>query len=306
MDEKIAIIILNYNTAAETIKLFSSLNDRLHGQYTYFIIDNNSSERNNLSFKLDRSDTLNLNEDTYEMCSSVPDSKCIVFIQLSTNKGYAAGNNYGLKLAFKSGFKYAFIINPDIVIEDVSVLKKIESILMNNPGKTAIAGPKVITPSGIKQGPFRRQDLRLALRNFSYPFSFLLDTIFRKLEDSIYGYNKVYSIVGCFFGLNLKLCATVNFFEEGTFLYFEELILGEKLRQKNMNVVYNPHVKVLHNHIYFDSFHSDVHFKDSKAFYTDKYLRINRISKKIIHLSERYYESVWLRFKRRIKYVPHG
>ena len=40
------------------------------------------------------------------------------YIETGRNNGYAAGNNEGLRYAYGNGFKYGWILNNDIIVDD--------------------------------------------------------------------------------------------------------------------------------------------------------------------------------------------
>ena len=60
----------------------------------------------------------------------------------------------------------------------------------------------------------------------------------------------VYWICGCTFAANLEQFEKVDYFDDRTFLYFEEYILAEKARTAGMKMEFIPEVQVLHFHGY--------------------------------------------------------
>ena len=59
--------------------------------------------------------------------------------------------------------------------------------------------------------------------------------------------NEVEVVSGCFFGIKDSSLESVGDFDEGTFLYFEENILGYKLKNKNIKTYVDDRVSVIHN-----------------------------------------------------------
>lgn len=45
-------------------------------------------------------------------------------VKSDENCGYAAGNNIGLRYAYDNQYKYAWILNNDIIIEDSNLIEK--------------------------------------------------------------------------------------------------------------------------------------------------------------------------------------
>jgi len=168
---------------------------------------------------------------------------------LDNNYGYAKGNNFGLKLARKLGYKYALISNNDVVIEKpvlstlIMALKRLE--------KAAVVGPRVYGPNGKRQGPFSRPNL---YHYFFYPvfipifwpITKLVTNVMRKMDMRRTKY--CYRLMGCFMLLDLEVLEKVDWFDENTFLYAEELILAEKLERIGYRMAYTDSVYIRHMH----------------------------------------------------------
>ena len=55
-------------------------------------------------------------------------------------------------------------------------------------------------------------------------------------------------VSGCFFLIRSDVLKKIKFFDENVFLYYEENILGKKLKDLNIRTVVNTKVEVIHNH----------------------------------------------------------
>ncbi|NER01407.1 MAG: glycosyltransferase [Okeania sp. SIO3C4] len=95
--EKVAIIILNYNTTDDAIKLVKSLDNSSYKKYAIVIVDNAST-------------TINFQE----LIEKFGD---FTVIRTSKNLGYAGGNNTGIKYVKNKGFEFVWIINPDTFVK---------------------------------------------------------------------------------------------------------------------------------------------------------------------------------------------
>lgn len=71
--------------------------------------------------------------------------KGYIFIESGTNKGYAAGNNIGLKYAYEHGYDYAWILNNDILIDDNLLLKKMIEVFEKDDF-IAVVNPDIYSP----------------------------------------------------------------------------------------------------------------------------------------------------------------
>jgi len=95
--DRIYILILNYNSSQEVIRLYNTLNADSRKEYVLLIIDN-------MSPKPDRE----------QLKNAIPDN-CLLLLE--TNNGYASGNNAGINHAMSHGATHILILNPDIEID---------------------------------------------------------------------------------------------------------------------------------------------------------------------------------------------
>ena len=221
---KIGIIILNYNDYKETreyinrIKSYRSLDEIV-------IVDNNSTDSsfNNLK-RLEK--------------------KNITVLKTDKNKGYAYGNNIGIKY-LKSKVDYIIISNPDIIIEE-SVIKKLKKDMDSNED-IAIVSP-VINQHGEKLRGWRFPKIidEIGL-NLNYFHRF----VEKKLKYDEKRYNveltKVDVVSGCFFMIRMDVLNLVGNFDESTFLFYEENILASKLKNINKKTFVDNEVEIIHN-----------------------------------------------------------
>ena len=120
---KISIIILNWNQPDVTIDCLNSLSKIDSPKFKVFLIDNGSTKSNLLKLKK------NL---TYSF---------VKFIQLNENLGYAGGNNKGIGLALKEGYKYILLLNNDVFVEKNFLRKLLE--IVEEDKTVGIVGPKI-------------------------------------------------------------------------------------------------------------------------------------------------------------------
>lgn len=230
---KNSLIVLNYNDSATTTKLVKSIKsykiiDKI------IIVDNNSSD------------------DSKEKLCMLVDEK-IDFIQTTENRGYAYGNNYGIKYAVE---KYkpinVIIANPDIYVEEATLEKLIIFLEENNDVAIATATMKNLTKEGYNISSLR------GWKKPSYLYS-LFSTLFLcskfsgkliKYNDQYFQkeYSEVFAVQGSFFVAKTKVLQEINYLDEETFLYCEEMILGSKISDKGYK-------KVVFNNLYYNHDH---------------------------------------------------
>ncbi|MCK4968462.1 MAG: glycosyltransferase family 2 protein, partial [Candidatus Aenigmarchaeota archaeon] len=123
----LSIIILNYKSKGllkQCLKGILLLH--LSFQYEIIVVDNASNDHCNKMIKEEFSQ--------------------VKIILASFNRGYAAGNNLGMKIA--QG-KYVLILNPDIAVLKNSIEQLIK--FMEQHSTAGMVGPKLINPNGSRQ-----------------------------------------------------------------------------------------------------------------------------------------------------------
>ena len=222
---KTGIVILNYNDYENTIKMIEQIKD-YRCLNKIVIVDNCSTD---------------------ESVSKITPflNKKIVLLEAKKNKGYAAGNNLGLKyLAKETTCELAVISNPDVIVLESVLNDMIKDMKKND--EISFLGPKILENGNITKGwklPNFACEL-LATMNYFNRFSFGL----QKYSDSYYkdGLNKVDVLHGCFFMARLKDMKKIKYFDEGTFLYYEENILAKKAQEKGLKSYVDTKLSVQH------------------------------------------------------------
>ncbi len=220
----IAIIILNYMSWKETLKEVSMCHDFLCVDYQDIIVIDNASP--------------NESGDELEKASF----EKFVFLKAKENKGYAAGNNIGLKHARSNGYKYALVLNNDIIIDNSELLAFMMKVFLKDP-IVAVVNPDIYSPEGYLYNRDAKKpsffDLTIGMLAYK--------RIGRKLDD-MGGYGYVYRPQGCCMMLDLEKVREVDYFDENTFLYYEEFILAERLARSGYKCACANSVSVIHNH----------------------------------------------------------
>jgi len=258
----VAFIILNWNKPDITIRAINSImeheNVALRGD-SIIVVDNNSDydKKEELILFFRKNGWLVIGEEEIPEINFTKPSKVLVLNK--GNYGYAKGNNIGLKLAKRIGYKYAVIMNNDVVIKE-PVVDKLLPILKENE-KIAVVGPRVIGPDGKNQGPSVKPEglYYFFFLPLFYPFLYLPNkiyqlwkkkTLIRMINEEVSrnGFFITYWVMGCFMLVDIDVLESVGWFDETTFLYVEEAILSEKLSQVGYKMAYVPLVSVYHEH----------------------------------------------------------
>lgn len=211
-------LILNYNSAEETLELYNQLKTFYKEELHIFIIDNCSEK-----------------EDVLKLRSSIPEQELLIS---NKNLGYAGGNNIGIRKAIKKGAKYIWILNPDIRVQKDSLSILRETLVLDK--KNAAVGPRI--------------NYRIAKNKiFSNGGLFIQNekcTTFHKNQnelDSIHqgeiNYNIDYIDGSCIF-LKVDAIKNVGFFPEEYFLYFEETDWCMKAKENGYQICINSNTRV--------------------------------------------------------------
>ena len=221
----LVVVILNYNDPTNTIRYVNEIKrykciDRI------VIVDNKSPDGSFQKLKKLSSDNIDV-------------------IETDGNKGYAYGNNYAIRyINNKYGeFKYIAISNPDVEVSELAYNRCLEFLDKNN--KVAICAPRMYD---INDKPHQLSGWKLReLHNDIMDSSMALTALINKPhlerypsevldEDVVY----VDCVAGSFFIIKQSAFEKAGYFDENTFLYFEEDILGNKLKKLGYkNVILN-------------------------------------------------------------------
>ncbi len=268
-----AVIVLNYNKSnliKNIINKFLSFKDMPH----LFIVDNKSDDIN-LPLLKNLENNINNN--------------LIHFIYNDSNLGYAKGNNVALNLIYNEfSFDNVFIMNPDVIIEE-EIINYISNFIKNNKDAGVVTIAHVDENFNFNQ----RQGWDIINYKTEIKTCFYLGrkSYYKKIPTKFdLDINKIDVIDGSFFGISLKLFFEINFFDPNTFLYYEENIIGYKLKNKGyQNYILNYKINPIHNHN--ESITSKIKFRKnwkcynkSKKYYCKNYLKINILKRIILNI----------------------
>lgn len=227
----IAIIILNYNSADDTVSCVDRINS-FGGNYHIVVVDNCSTDN------------------SLEIIKRKLESNAAVdIIQTSSNDGYSSGNNFGMKFAIsKYDPDIMAIINPDVVLSNKTNIDELAEILMSHEDYGIVGGRAVnfFGDDTLNLSAWDIPNFASILSNLSIFFhsrQFL--THVKKVNTKLI---QVDCVAGCYFLAKAEAMKNVGFFDEGTFLYNEENILGIRMKRAGYKELVAIDQKFLHNH----------------------------------------------------------
>ncbi len=227
-------------------------------------------------------------EDQIELLTTMKEKNVTVLFNES-NLGYSGAINVGAKYLIDKYKKCNIIVsNSDIVImseEDLSCMIK-----HLNKKEIGIVGPQILERGFILKG---RKDVSInydimsvtpIIKNFINNDKLNYDDSFYKESTSL-----VDVISTCFFMISSETLAKINYMDENVFLYYEDFIMCNKIRNLGLSVLLCNDVRI--KHLY--SVSVDKNFKnknkkkmlrDSMIYYHSTYHNINFIQKKLLKI----------------------
>lgn len=255
----IGIIILNYNSYSLVLKLLNNLKN-IVGISKIIIVDNNSTDNSVEELRKEANEN-------------------VILIENKENRGYAAGNNIGIKYLINNflNIEYMCILNPDIEIENKNIFIELIKEL-NRDNKLGIISPLMRMNGVINKKLISWK----APENFDNIFNCL--GITKKIKDNLSIDKDKNVIPGSFLFFSKETIQQINYLDEETFLYYEENILAQKLKRigKIMKIIatieYNHIHSVERNNIKRKLFHNKIYFESMIYYekkYNEKYSKIN-------------------------------
>ncbi len=214
--ESVAIVILNYNTYQDTIRLVRELQRQSVVQRLRIVVVDNASPNG-----------------SYEQIKPLKQEFTnVVVLRTEVNLGYAKGNNFGLKyLEQNRPPKYVAILNNDVSLENdclERLAKRYEEL--ERPG---VIAPIMVDRMGEQQVVMNR--LPSAWEDFMS-----LSAIYQKLHNSKrlalcdntgHKAMRVEVIGGSFMFTQMERFRQMGYFYPGTFLYIEERFVAEAAKK---------------------------------------------------------------------------
>lgn len=229
------IIILNYETWELTLRCIKNIG-RTQKKLSYhiYLVDNASAG----IMPIELSEYLSAHKYT------------VTYLRAEDNRGYAAGNNIGIRQAILDGCESLVITNNDILFQEDAVQKLVDRL--DDRSRIGITGPKVMDAQGRIQPS--RCSMYTGIREVFQLFT-AAKVFFGKKQQRYYCLDQnpdepadVYYVSGCCFAVSRACAMAVMPLDEGTILYYEEIILGIRMRQAGYRTRYEPSSTVIHQH----------------------------------------------------------
>lgn len=226
---EIATIILNYNSAEECRKCIAHLQRQEGVKQEIIVVDNCSRDEEHTAVQ--------------KICEETG----ITFIANSTNNGYNAGNNIGLRYAAKKGHTHALIANPDMEFPQRDYLTRMLNA-MNSDKDIVVCGSDIAGLDGRHQSPMFRDGDWHGCWGW-------LTTFFKKKNaesddfiDDFAHSHYCSKVSGCCLLVHLPFIESIGFFDEYPLLYCEEAILSRQVEKAGKKMYYTAETQAVHAH----------------------------------------------------------
>lgn len=223
-------LVLNYNDAPTTAQFVKSIRDfSCIGKI--LVVDNCSTDS------------------SFDELVALADEK-IVVVKTDRNGGYGYGNNYGIRY-LHSNYKSEFILlsNPDVIVDE-KALSALELFLRNERDYA------VVTPSMLDSNKNRCLNAAFKIPSkveFIFSTNWLYERIFRPLfykdiKNPSSQKKDVDAVAGSLFLMNADYILKSGMFDENIFLYWEEIVLGMRIRSIRKKAALLTNEFFIHNH----------------------------------------------------------
>ena len=272
MQKKIGIVIVNYNDfdttkhLIENIKSFKCLSGIV-------VVDNNSTD------------------DSFEKLKEFESDR--ITIIKNSSRHFSSGLNVGAKCLIKKVGECNIIFsNSDVIIKGEEDLNKLSSYIK---GDIVVVGPTIEEKGELNRG------WRLPSTNKEILFNIpLVSRYFKKKflqydEEHYQGETSIVDVVsGCFFIVDSEFLKQNDYFDDKTFLYYEEQIFAVKVRNENKKELVANEVKIIHNHsVSIDKSIKRVKkhkvLKTSQRYYCKQYLKANFLQMALLYITDYLY-----------------
>lgn len=217
---KVAIILVNYNGAKDTIECLISLSACSYKGVAIIVVDNCSTD------------------DSIPQLLSVQKQLGFVLLKSSENKGFSAGNNIGIRYALNSNADYVLLLNNDTLVEP-NFLEKLINGFEGNP-KCGVTIGKIYYENKRDTIWYAGGSLNLRTartEHWSYG---------EKDKMSKAHPQKVTFATGCCLCLSRTLIETIGLLDERYFLYEEDAEYCFRILQAGYEIIYIPDAIIYH------------------------------------------------------------
>ncbi len=230
----VAIIIVNWNQPALTLKTLDSLFNIDYPDYKIFLVDNHSGDNSYKTF----TKALNNNQK-------------VDIISSPTNSGYVGGNNLGLSIADQQGFEYFLLLNNDVLVK-----KDFLTHLVNEAKRSptvGILGPKIYFAPGHEfHSGYHKNEIGKVIWSAGGQMDWRnilgsnrgVDEVDRGQYDQ--STSKLDFLTGCCLLIKKSLYQKIGGLDQKYFMYLEDFDYCQRAKRAGYRLLYVPKSVIWH------------------------------------------------------------
>lgn len=275
MQKKLGMVIVNYNDFQMTSRLLNNVKD-YKCLKEIVVVDNNSTD------------------DSFDKLKEFESNR--ITIIKNSSRHFASGLNVGAKYLIKKvGDCNIIFSNSDIIIKGEEDLKKLSSDIKKD---IVVVGPTVDEHGVLNRGWHLPSTNKEILFNIPLLSRYLKKKFLPyKEEDYKTDITYVDVVSGCFFLVDSKFLEENNYFDETTFLYYEEQIFATKVKNKNKKEIIDNKVVIFHDHsVSIDKsikrLKKHITLKQSQRYYCRTYQKANFIQMGLLYITDYFYRII--------------
>lgn len=220
MEKRVSIILVNYNGALDTLECIESINRMSYKNFQIIVVDNNSTD-NSIKILSQKKEELGFELDC-----------------LSDNKGFSAGNNFGILKAIKDGAQYILLLNNDTIV-DCNFLSNLMREAVNNSNASVVTGTIYYASD--------RNKLWYAAGKF-HPYLAKVTQVDKRCKEGILPEQStnVTFASGCCLCIPVSVIKRVGLLDESYFMYEEDVDYCYRLILNRINIIFVPDAIIYH------------------------------------------------------------
>lgn len=222
MQQKVALIILNWNSPQVTIDCLKSILNITHKDFKVFLVDNGSKDNS-----------------VQEIKRAISSEK-IEYVELKHNYGFTGGNNIGIDLAIhKYNPDYFLLLNNDTIVEKNFLSQMLSSFTQD--GKIGIVVPKIFFHGDRSEYIYYAGGYINLISGLGEHFGW------KKLENSSTNIAKEVSFAnGCSMLIRKEVINTIGNLDDNFFANIEDVDFSYRVTNAGFKIYYNPNAYLWH------------------------------------------------------------
>ena len=217
---RVAIILLNYNGANDTIECIESIKQSIYKNYEIIVVDNCSTDDSIAALE--------------EYSKKTP----FTLLKSKTNNGFSAGNNIGIKEAKKGKFDYVLLLNNDTLVTENFLVALLDAY-------------KTVDRSSVLTGSilyaYEREKIWFAGGHCSEwtarPKHLRINEPISSIPENI---ERINFISGCEVLIPIAVIEKIGLMDEDYFLYSEDIDYSMRIAKNGIPMYYVPKSVIYH------------------------------------------------------------